>query len=159
MKLLFSLLALIMLNKECDNTKTDGTKAAPKSDQSKVMQDAMIITYEASTRGFYEIIWISKDLISVSNDRDHIEKTSFATPAKDWNELMDVLNKIDLQTLPTLEAPTAMRHYDGAPFATLMVTQNIQETKTENFDHGHPPKPIEALVNKVLSMREMVKKP
>lgn len=146
-----------MLNSECDNNKSNGTTL--NSEQSKAMQDTTTITYEATTRGFYEIIWISKDSISLTNDRNHKEKVSIPTPKNDWEELMNLLENIDLPTLPNLEAPTAMRHHDGAPFATLMVTQNKQETKTENFDHGHPPKPIEALVNKVLSMKEIVKKP
>lgn len=159
MKLLFSLLAIVIINTECDNNKFDDTKTNLNSEQSKEMQDATTITYEATTRGFYEIIWISKDSISFSNDRNQIEKVSFPTPENEWDELMTMLNKVDIKSLPNLEAPTAMRHYDGAPFATLMVTQNKLETKTESFDHGHPPKPIETLVNKVLSIKEMVKKP
>lgn len=158
MKLLFSLLTLVMINTECDNNKSDDAKAAVNSEQFKIMQDTTTISYEETTRGFYVKIWISKDSVFITNDRNHKEKVSIPTPKKEWNELMSLLEEIDIQNLPNLEAPTSMRHYDGARFAKLTVTQNRQEINTESFDHGHPPKPIEPLVNKVLSMMEMVKK-
>ncbi len=160
MKTLFSLLAIVMLNTDCDQNKSDANKTAINSENStKQMQDNIKISYETTTRGFYEKFWIDKDSLTITNDRDHVEKTSYSTPEKEWNELLDILKKVDVSALPNLEAPTSLRHHDGARFATLMVKHKGIESESESFDHGNPPKSIEALVNKVLSIKEMTIKP
>jgi hypothetical protein len=161
MKLLFSLLTILMLNKECDQKKTmDATnEAATNSENSpKIMQDDAKISYEASTRGFYEKIWVGRDSITVTADRNHKSSMSYPTPEKDWNELMTLLKDVDIEEMPNLESPTKMRHYDGAAHATLTVGKGESETQSNSFDHGHPPKAIEPVVNKVLSMKKMYEK-
>lgn len=156
MKIVFCLLVLMMVNKECAPHKTVDTTESRTN--SQIPSNVIQISYEATTRGFYERIWITKDSITVTNDRNQQKKMSRPTPQIDWNELMAILNDVDIKSLPTLEAPTSMRQYDGAAIASLIVTQNKEEIKTNSFDHGHPPKAIEALVNKVLSMNDMSKK-
>lgn len=158
--MLFSLLAIFMLNKECDQNKTTDVKSTTVNSEqiSKVDQDNTTIWYEATTRGFYEKIWITKDSITVTNDRNQKEKMSYKTQESDWNELMSLLKEINLKSLPDLEAPTSMRHYDGAAIATLGVTKDKEEIKSNSFDHGHPPKTIESLVNKMISMRKKFEK-
>ena len=160
MKLFFSLLAILMLNKECDKNKSTDVKSTTVNSEksSNVMQDNTIIWYEATTRGFYEKIWVTKDSITVTHDRYEKEKITYKTEESDWNELMNLLKGIDVKSLPELEAPTSMRHYDGAAIATLAVNQNSEEIKSSNFDHGHPPKSVESLVNKVISMKEIHQK-
>ena len=155
MKVLFSLLAILILNKECEQNKSADTSETTMNSEktSNVAQDNTIIWYEATTRGFYEKIWVTKDSITVTNDRDLIEKTSFTTQSADWNELTTLLKEVDLKALPELEAPTSLRHHDGAAFATLGVTKDKAEIISNSFDNGYPPKAIEAVVNKVLSMK------
>lgn len=159
MKILFSLIAIIWFT-ECGEKTSSET--SDKSIDSKnpmiTMQDDTTISYEATTRGFYEKIWIDKDSIAVTNDRNAAEISRFPTPKSDWNELMKILDEVNLSTLPDLEAPTSTREYDGAAIATLSVTKNDLETKSNSFDHGQPPTAIEAVVNKVLSMGEVAKK-
>ena len=160
MKILFILLALGILNKECDQKQIANT---PKNTinpekSSTVNQEDITVSYEATTRGYYEKIWVTKDSLIVTNDRDNVKKISNVTPVSEWNELMELLKTVDINELPNLEAPTSMRHYDGAAIATLGITQNKLEIKSNSFDHGHPPKVIELLVNKVLSMKEMYEK-
>jgi CHAT domain-containing protein len=160
MKILFSLLAIAMLGKDCEQNKAvgDSTVTVNSENMSNATQEHTTIWYQASTRGFYEKIWISKDSLTVTMDRNQIEKTSYPTPQEDWIELMALIKGVDISELPNLKAPTSKRHYDGAAFATLAISQNKLETKTESFDHGDPPKAIELLVNKVLSMKEMHEK-
>lgn len=159
MKILLSLIAIVWFT-ECGE-KTS-SKTYDKSIDSKntmiAMKDDTTISYEATTRGFYEKIWVEKDSIAVTNDRNSLEISRFPTPNSDWNELMKILNEVNLSTLPELESPTSTREYDGAAIATLSVKQNEMETKSNSFDHGHPPKAIEVLVNKVLSMGNLAKK-
>jgi len=122
------------------------------------MQDDTKISYEATTRGFYEKIWVANDSITVTSDRDHKALLRYATPEKDWNELMSLLKDVNIKEMPNLESPTKMRHHDGAAHAILTVGKGESEIQSNGFDHGHPPKAIEAVVNKVLSMKEMYEK-
>jgi len=122
---------------------------------AKKVQEKIMITYETSTRGFYEIIWISKDSISFSNDRNLKERKTSDCPEKEWNELLALLQNINIKSLSELEAPTKKHQYDGAAMATLKVESEGEIYSTNIFDHGYPPKEIEELVNIVLSMKKM----
>ncbi len=159
MKILFCLMAIISFT-ECGEKTSSEPSVEPTATQipNSVNEEGNLFVYEATTRGFYEKIWVDKESISVTNDRDETEISRFPTPESDWNELMHILSEIDVSNLPNLEAPTAKREYDGAAIATLIIKQNREETTSNSFDHGHPPKAIEALVNKVLSMGKGGKK-
>ncbi len=156
MKILFSLLAILLFNKECDQKKSAESDATTDNSEKVVdtIQDVSIIWYEATTRGFYEKIWVTKDSTIVTTDRNHLEKISYKTEDSDWKLLVNLTNKLDLKTLPEIEAPTSMRHYDGAAIAKLGVIANKIETISNDFDHEHPPKAIESIVKKVLSMKD-----
>lgn len=160
MKILFCLLAIMMFNKECEQNKSaiasDTAIHAEKTPD--VMQNVSIVSYEATSRGFYEKIWITKETMTITNDRNHMVNTSVPTSENDWDELVGLLKDVNIEALPTLEAPTSKRLYDGAAIASLTVTQGKEETKSNSFDHGDPPKAIEAIVNKVLSMKKMHEK-
>jgi len=71
---------------------------------------------------------------------------------------MILLNAINIKSLPELEAPTNKRLFDGAAHTTVTLIQNKIEVTSSSFDEGHPPKDIEALVNKILSIKEMMLK-
>lgn len=149
MKIVFGILLILVYSNNCQQKH---------SHVSNFAQDDILINYEASTRGFYEKIWITKDSISFSNDRS-LKDVSITTCKKsDWDELIVLLNKTDIKTLPQLESPTKMHQFDGAAMATFSVKMNDETFETNIFDHGHPPKTISALVNKVLSMKEMMSK-
>jgi hypothetical protein len=150
----------MMLNQECDQNKSVNTSSASTNSEkmSDLTQEYSKVWYEATTRGFYEKIWVTKDSITITADRNQMVSTSYLTLEEDWNELMNLLKTVNVSELPDLEAPTSMRHYDGAAIATLAVSMGKTEIKSNNFDHGHPPKAIEAVVNKVLSMKEMHEK-
>jgi hypothetical protein len=160
MKILFISLTLLVLNTDCKQNKTSDVSniKVNSENSSKMMQDYSTISYEASTRGFYEKIWVTKDSITVTKDRNQMSSMSYPTPEKDWNELTTLLKEVDIEEMPNLEAPTTMRHSDGAAFATLAVGEGENEIKSSSFDHGHPPKAIEPVVNKVLSMKKIYEK-
>lgn len=149
MKLVFSLLFMFLLSNECHHKD---------SKFDKLSQDNISLTYEASTRGFYEITEITKDSILFSNDRNLKDFIVSKCNSEDWNELIQLLKKIDLKSLSQLDAPTTKHQVDAAAMATFSVKVNDETYETNVFDHGYPPKPILALVNKVLSMKEMVAK-
>jgi len=148
MKLFFGLLVLALVSNECKQT----------SQQSNLSQEGLIITYEASARRFYEKTWITKDSISYSTDRSLKEIAVSKCNNEDWDELVTLLNAVSIKTLPQLEPPSSRNQVDAAAMATLTVEINNESYKTKVFDHRNPPKDISELVNKVLSMKEMMTK-
>lgn len=150
MKFFFGLLVLIFCFNECHE------KHSQISNYQE--QDGMVITYEASTRGFYEKTWITKDSVLFSNDRNLKTVITSKCKSEDWKALMDLVKGINVEKLSELEAPTKMHQVDGAAMATLKVELNNEVYETNIFDHGHPPKVISQLVNKVLSIKEMMAK-
>lgn len=150
MKIIFGLLVLIFCFNECHEK--------PSEISNYQEQDGMVITYEASTRGFYEKIWVTKDSVSFSNDRSL--KTSIASKCKseDWKTLISLISEISIEKLSELEVPSKMHQVDGAAMATLKIELNNEVYETNIFDHGYPPKAISQLVKKVLSIKDMMSK-
>ncbi len=128
------------------------------SNKSEAVDENLSIVYEATSRGTFINIHITRSTLTISEDRNLSEKNNFNLKTTDWDALNNLLNDIDLTKLETLKAPTDKRLYDGAAHAALTVKSNEHTYTTSSFDHGHPPKEIENLVNKVLSIRELYDK-
>ena len=105
------------------------------------------IVYTANTRGFYQKITIQNHEVFVNKTRGE-ESKGDATKISDadWNALISEFNKVDLEVLPNLKAPTEKRFYDGAAIADLKITFKGKTFGTTNFDHGFPPMEIQKLV-------------
>ena len=154
MKILFSLMVLFAVTKECSETKnvrsTENQDISAKSEQ----EDSKSITYIIQSRGLFEEIIVSEGTIKLSNRNNSINSIEKKIPEKDWQEIQKFIGELNLEKLPNLKAPTDKRLYDGAAIATLKLKKNGKELSTPAFDHGHPPEAIEALVNKILSLKE-----
>ncbi|MCF8319975.1 MAG: hypothetical protein K9I35_02065 [Flavobacterium sp.] len=108
------------------------------------------IQYEANTRGFYNKLVLKNATISSTNDREGkenpiVQKISDA----DWNALKDEINKLDLENLTNLKAPTEKRFYDGAAIANLKIIYNGKIYQSSDFDHGFPPMQIKRVVEMI----------
>ena len=117
-----------------------------------------VVTYETSTRGSFKHIEVSKTQIKISKERSLKNSSTYACNAQDWKMLKDMLSNSVVENLDLLTAPTDKRLHDGAPHATLSVIKGDVEMMTPTFDHGNPPKEIESIVNKILSMAEIATK-
>ena len=108
------------------------------------------IQYEANTRGFYNKLVLKNATISSTNDRDGKENpiVQKVTDA-DWSALNDEINKVDLENLSNLKAPTEKRFYDGAAIANLKIIYKGNTYQTTDFDHGFPPMQIKRVVEMV----------
>ena len=148
MKMYLGFLILVLVSNECNQS----------SQNIDYSQTGVVVTYEASARRFYEKIWITQDSISYANDRTLNNIAVSNCSKEDWDALSELLNKIDIKTLPSLEPTSHRNQVDAAAMATLTVELNKESYKTKVFDHGNPPKAISELVNKVLSMKEMMTK-
>lgn len=153
MKFILNVIVLIVFSNACEERSSNNKPDSYIQDQTN-----LTISYKATTRGFYEKIWITKDSIYMTTDRNSQHINSQALNADFWNELLSLVNKTDLEELEHLVPPSKMHQVDGAAMATLEVKRNQKVFTTKVFDHGHPPKTISALVNKVLSVKELLAK-
>ena len=137
---LFTMIFLsLFLGKSCEGQTKNDLKTA-------------VLEYTANTRGFYQKITIQNQMVSVSKDRSGTEKpVETKISDKDWKELAGYFETIELDSLPTLKAPTEKRFHDGAAIANLAVSYKDKTYQTEAFDHGYPPDAIKKLITKINS--------
>ena len=154
MKLLFSLLALILINKECENKNSSSESNKTEivnSDKSNDQQKEYTIEYSAISRGIFKEITINNSSITVKKDRNTNPVTKKCSN-EIWSKLTHILDEVDLKMLPELEAPTQKRLYDGAAHATLKVIVDGETYTTSSFDHGFPPEEIKDLCDKLIEI-------
>ena len=140
MKIITLLATLLFVCTSCNSKKVAVASINEK-------YETLVIQYEANTRGFYQKLIVQNRTISSTNDRNGVkipivQKISDA----DWNALISEFNKVDLEGLPNLKAPTEKRFYDGAAIAGLKITFKGKTFETTNFDHGFPPMEIQKVV-------------
>jgi hypothetical protein len=148
MKIILSFLVIILITKDCNNNTVS----------LNTQERDITIIFQASSRGSFEEITVSKDSFSISTNRTRKDITFYKTPTKDWNDILKLLEVIELDQLPNLKAPTSMRQYDGAAHSTLTIKSNSEKVQSSSFDHGYPPEEIKPLVEKLLSFKKLASK-
>lgn len=162
MKLVVCLFLMLITAKECDEKKAQ----TANSNQTEVnaemiekrIQDIDMVKYLAVSRGFHLEITLVGDRLEVATSRDVKSSKSYELTLEDKRELMHIMSEINVSTLPELEAPSKAHQYDGAAIATLEMTKGEDSYKTMAFDHGKPPKAIQALVDKMISIKDRMAK-
>ena len=151
MKYIFCLFSMFFFAKECTdkNSETETLKSA---------EDDITIIYEATSRGFFEEIQVSKTSLRTTSDRNKKQYTTSDTNPEDWKEILSLLAKIDAEKIKTLEAPSSKRLHDGAAHAVLKIKYKDNEVSSNSFDHGNPPKELAALLTKIQAMVKAVDK-
>ncbi|OZV70948.1 hypothetical protein [Winogradskyella aurantia] len=166
MKVIMSILALVVVVASCNSVKRHSSKSDTPSSMSNeditkgndTINNKVALAYRASTRGFFEYIYISEEDIKITQDRNFEQIQKYPNTKADWDSLSKLLGEVDEDAFQNLVAPTDKRHYDAAPHASLTIIHGTKEITTPTFDHGYPPKEIEALVTKILSIKESVSK-
>ncbi|MWB95882.1 hypothetical protein GON26_16065 [Flavobacterium sp. GA093] len=116
------------------------------SSQKKTDMANTTIEYSAMSRGFHKKITVQNQSVWVESERGQDAVESKIDAGK-WNQIVAEFEKVNLETISTLKAPTEKRFYDGAAIANLKIIQNQKTYETTSFDNGFPPKEIEKLVN------------
>jgi len=116
------------------------------SSQKKTDMTSTVIEYSAMSRGYFKKIVVQNQSVSVTNARDAQAVENKIDKAK-WKEIVAEFEKINLESISTLKAPTEKRFYDGAAIGNLKITQNQKTYESQAFDNGFPPNEIEKLVN------------
>lgn len=112
-----------------------------------------VIEYEAQTRGMYQKVLVENQTVFVANNRDE-KPVEVKISDEDWTDLTAEFEKLDLEAIPNLKAPTEKRFYDGAAIANLKITYKGKTYETKAFDHGFPPAEIKKIVTKLVSFTQ-----
>ena len=131
-----------------------------KSCDSKAQQDLKntIVDYTASTRGFYQHIVITNQTVAVSSQRDlKTMPTATKISAADWKILVNEFQKLKLDNIKDLAAPSDKRASDAAAFGQLKITHHEKEYLSNEFDNGNPPTDIAKFTNKVTEIAKKIK--
>ncbi|RCW93717.1 META domain-containing protein [Winogradskyella arenosi] len=132
---------------------------AVKTPKEVDYKDRLRVKYESFSRTDFDFILLSQTQAITSKDKGLQKTTITPMPADDWKALKELIDAIELSEVTKLTPPSTAHQYDGAPHASLAITVGDIEYASPAFDHGNPPKSIEALVNKVLSIKENLRKP
>jgi hypothetical protein len=116
------------------------------SSQKKADMTSTEIEYSAVSRGLYKTVVVKNQTVSITSTRGG-EAVESKIDTEKWNKIVSEFEKINLDSIPNLKAPTEKRFYDGAAIGNLKITQNQKTYETKGFDNGFPPKKIEKLVN------------
>ena len=149
---------MIITTKECDQKRAELVSDNNTQVMSRIIQDSTMITYQATTRGFFLKLWIQGDSISITQDRNLKDVSKYRLSDSDKKTIYDLMEAIDETLLENLKPPTTTFQYDAAAIATLTITKEDQSYMTPAFDHGKPPKPIAEIVNKMLSIKSEMEK-
>jgi hypothetical protein len=137
MKIISLLFLTLFLGKSCQSQNSMDLSTAK-------------IEYTANSRGLYNNTVVEKKTISVTKTRDGKRVSNSLTDAQ-WSTLISEFQKVNLEEIPSLKAPTEKRFHDGAAMANLKITYNGKTYESQTFDNGFPPEKIKNLVNTILS--------
>lgn len=114
--------------------------------------DDITIEYQAMTRGSNREVILKKDAMEVRDVAGSSTLSKATITVEQWNDIIKELDKVELNKIAELKAPTNKRFYDGAMIATLTVKTKDTTYRSSSFDHGNPPAEIAEVVNKVVAM-------
>ena len=139
----------------CNAVVKPNSKADVLDVESKIIkknvQESPIAIYDSHTRGYHFTFSVYETYATVIKEYNG-KAVKVAVSSKDIKELKSIIKQISEKEIAYYEAPTKKRHYDGAPHTTISIFKNKEKYSSQTFDGGFPPKALEVLVNKVLSL-------
>ncbi len=146
----------------CKNNSTTITKYDPnpidKVEMSIAEAQIDTVTYEATTRGYFEKLTIVEDKASYTNQRNAPEVKLKDIDPKMWNDLVEEINAIGASNIHTFEAPSKNHQFDGAAMANLEIHSQDSIYRTQTFDKGNPPKELNSIYNAIQTIKESIAK-
>lgn len=118
--------------------------------------DIIKLTYEVSSRGYYRYIGISKDQITLSDNREMDNILSAEISPERWQSLTAHLKGLDLNKLNSLDASTAESAVDRSLIGELTVKTGENSYISPMFDHNNPPAQLNALITQMMALAETV---
>lgn len=137
MKIISILFLTLLFGKGCESQKNQDLSMAK-------------IEYTANSRGFYSNSLVENKTLFYTNTRNG-KPVSISLSDEQWKALVTEFEKLDLEEIPNLKAPTEKRFHDGAAMANLKITYKEKTYESQTFDNGFPPEKIKNIVNTILS--------
>ncbi|MCX8533785.1 hypothetical protein [Chryseobacterium luquanense] len=75
----------------------------------------------------------------------------------DWSKTTDFADKIKLEKISKLEAPSTKRYSDAALASIITITKNNTEYQSSAFDSGNPPVELKNLYDEIQKLIETKK--
>jgi predicted translin family RNA/ssDNA-binding protein len=146
----------VLLFNSCNAVnKTITNNNVTKEDSVKVLknivQESPIVIYDSHTRGYHFTFSVYETYATAIKEYNG-KPIKVDVSSKDVKELKSIIKQIAEKEIASHEAPTKKRHYDGAPHTTITIFKKGEKYSSQTFDGGFPPKALEVLVNKVLSL-------
>jgi hypothetical protein len=110
-----------------------------------------LAVYDSHTRGYHYTLTVYDTYATVLKEYKGTPR-KVTVEAKVIDELKKIIENVSVDKIGTYEAPTKKRYYDGAPITTIAIFRKGEKFTSQAFDGGFPPKALEVLVNKVLSL-------
>ncbi|MGH1337489.1 MAG: DUF4377 domain-containing protein [Aureispira sp.] len=111
------------------------------------------VVYEAIARGRFLHISITEQQVEIYTSPGAADPaTEQPITAKDWKEIVQIVDALELEDAAGLIPPTNDRARDAALPAQIKLIYTKGGFDSPTFDHKKPPPALEALVNRVLSM-------
>ncbi len=142
MKLILVLLFPILMAETCSQN----------NEQNKEIS----FTYETMTRGSRVNYTLTQEDIKVVRNMGGETKASEKMTSKDWENLMEKMEEIDVPNISKLKPPSDKRTFDGAAHAILTIKKGDEVYRSNSFDHGNPPSQLKSLVKAILRLGETV---
>ena len=139
-----------IIKKERDLAMADNLSVTKKLILAQEKETPLAI-YDSHTRGYHYTFTVYETYATVIKEYQGKAK-KVVVKEEDIAELKKIISGMSLDQIGTYEAPTKKRHYDGAPHTTVSVYRKGEKFSSQTFDGGFPPKALEVLVNKVLSL-------
>src|SRR5690606_39241385 len=105
----------------------------------KKESDKISFEYEAITRGSYKKVIVKQDTVITIKDRDLKDVVAAGLKNGEWNSLLKSLERVNLEGLNDIKAPSVKHQVDAAPIANLKVIRGDKTYQSKSFDHGNPP--------------------
>ncbi len=142
MKLIFLLLFPILMAETCSQN----------NEQNKDIR----FIYETMTRGSRANYTLTQEDIKVVRNMGGETKASEKMTSKDWENLLEKMEEIDVPNISKLKPPSDKRTFDGAAHAILTIKKGDEVYRSNSFDHGNPPSELKSLVKAILRLGETV---
>jgi hypothetical protein len=157
MKFILIIFSTIMIN-ACGGSKdlasnTNDNHNSMTQEKSEMINTIQMLEYTANSRGSHILVRITEQFINYKLNRND-ELIAIPNTKENWDELMMLVSKVDIETIPNLEAPSKAHQYDGAAHANFTVykEKGTNELQTPTFDAGNPNKAIAPVIEKMMSL-------
>ena len=113
----------------------------------KSVSKAEKISLSERTRGTNRTFTLSNGKLesSINGSIDNQEISQ-----NDWSKTTDFADKIKLEEISKLEAPSTKRYSDAALASHITITKNGTDYQSSTFDSGNPPAELKNLYNEIL---------